>query len=119
MTDILVEREKTHGDFRDTASVSQRFRDTIRSYGSLTATQEEALMMIALKIARILCGDAFFAEHWDDIIGYARLGRGDTVWTAEQQAALEARVALVAGRAPPTCPDIDQEYDLDHAPGRV
>ena len=30
-------------------------------------------------------------------------------WSLEQQTELEARVAQVASRAPPTCPDLDQE----------
>jgi hypothetical protein len=29
--------------------------------------------MIAMKIARILSGNANFADHWEDIEGYARL----------------------------------------------
>jgi len=33
-------------------------------------------------------------------------------WSVEQQTALEARVAQVAGRAPPACPDLDQEYPM-------
>ena len=37
-------------------------------------------------------------------------------WSLEQQTELEARVALVAGRARPTCPELDQEYDRYHTP---
>jgi hypothetical protein len=33
----------------------------------------EALEMIAMKIARILSGNPNFADHWEDIEGYARL----------------------------------------------
>jgi hypothetical protein len=33
----------------------------------------EALEMIAMKIARILSGNSNFADHWEDIEGYARL----------------------------------------------
>ena len=32
--------------------------------------------MILLKIARIICGDPTYADHWDDIAGYAMLGKG-------------------------------------------
>jgi len=35
-----------------------------------------ALEMISLKLARIICGDPNFADHWDDIAGYAELGKG-------------------------------------------
>ena len=34
----------------------------------------EALEMIAHKIARILSGDADYADNWVDIAGYAQLG---------------------------------------------
>jgi len=36
--------------------------------------QREALDQIAAKIARILCGDANYADHWHDIASYAQLG---------------------------------------------
>jgi hypothetical protein len=36
--------------------------------------QIEALDMIALKLSRILSGQANFKDHWDDIAGYAKLG---------------------------------------------
>jgi hypothetical protein len=39
----------------------------------MTASQREALEMIAHKISRILAGDPHFADHWTDISGYARL----------------------------------------------
>jgi hypothetical protein len=29
--------------------------------------------MIAVKLARILCGDPDFQDHWLDVIGYAKL----------------------------------------------
>jgi hypothetical protein len=29
--------------------------------------------MIAVKLARILCGDPDFHDHWQDVIGYAKL----------------------------------------------
>ena len=35
--------------------------------------QIEALDMIALKLSRILSGQANFRDHWDDIAGYAKL----------------------------------------------
>jgi hypothetical protein len=45
---------------------------------SLSDGQAEALEMIAGKIARILSGNPDFADHWDDVIGYAQLGRPET-----------------------------------------
>jgi len=45
---------------------------------SLSDEQAEALEMIAVKIARILSGDPEYPDHWDDVIGYAKLGRPET-----------------------------------------
>jgi len=78
MTDILSERQKTHGDFHDVADTSQILRSIIRGKAKkLYHWQIEALEMIALKMARILSGNPDEPDHWDDIIGYARLGKGE------------------------------------------
>ena len=80
--DILAVREKTYGDFTDVAELSQKLKSLLRTYETnqyLSARQREALDMIASKIARIICGDPNYRDSWDDIIGYARLGRGDRV----------------------------------------
>jgi len=116
MTDILQEREKTHGDFGTMAEASQEIKYTIYLYGKkLSAQQREALDLIATKIARILTGNPDEPDHWDDIAGYARLGKGErgtpvtrvpAVGTDEHEAIL-AKVAKVAGRAMPPCPDLD------------
>lgn len=91
--EILNEREKTHGDFDE---VSIRYREIKRAAlmdftaECMDAKDEEvydrqflALEMILLKIARIVCGDPNFADHWDDIAGYAMLGKGkkEGEWT--------------------------------------
>lgn len=74
--ELIAERHKTHGDFADNARISQKlkqlFADEI-SYGKMTVVQHEALDMIALKLSRILSGQANVADHWDDIAGYAKL----------------------------------------------
>ena len=49
-----------------------------RNWISLSDAQAESLEMIAVKIARILSGDPDFADHWDDVIGYAKLARPET-----------------------------------------
>ncbi len=73
---ILTERQRTHGDFRLNAKVSQGIKQAIH-WGptELSDEQKEALDMIALKISRICTGDANHPDHWDDIAGYAKLGR--------------------------------------------
>lgn len=75
---LLEDREKTHGRFDVVAEISQSFKRIIQGY--LEDERElEALEMIALKMARILAGNHKHAEHWLDIIGYAKLGMG---WTS-------------------------------------
>lgn len=89
MTDILTEREKTHGDFYDVASMAQALKDAMRrgkNWKVLDDTQREALEMMASKIGRILSGNPHEVDHWRDIAGYAQLivnaysvyGRGPT-----------------------------------------
>lgn len=74
--ELLNEREKTHGPFNSVAVLSQDIKFVLRGHpewGCLRPWQRESLDMIANKIARILSGDPMFADHWDDIAGYAKL----------------------------------------------
>lgn len=76
MTNLLKERQKTHGDFKDNARVSQALKRVIYSQSGaveLTEIQREALEMICLKIGRVLSGKPHFKDTWDDIAGYAML----------------------------------------------
>ena len=84
MTDrdpLLTERQKTHGSFEHNARLSQVLKSVIQgrydgmehSYKDLCPVHREALDMIALKLSRILSGQANFKDHWDDIAGYAKL----------------------------------------------
>lgn len=78
-TDIITERNKTHGDFDENARVAQSFKDIMRGaagWSYTTLAQRQALDEIATKISRIVSGRMFFADHWIDIEGYAALGRG-------------------------------------------
>ena len=74
---LLQEREKTHGSFADNAKISQRIKEAMRGYQCSNYPQDpchrEALDMIALKLSRILSGQANFKDHWADIAGYAKL----------------------------------------------
>jgi hypothetical protein len=77
---LLVERNATHGSFADNALLSQHLKALFPSspgWRAMTDQQREALDAIALKISRILSGQADFADHWLDIQGYARLGSKD------------------------------------------
>lgn len=81
---VLNERGSRYGSFSDNAYISQALCNIIRYEGRsgrvsrhqpvLKDFQMEALEMIAHKIARILSGDADYADNWVDIAGYAQLG---------------------------------------------
>lgn len=75
---ILDERGEQYGKFEDHAQVSQSLKVVIyghlRARGKgLAADQIEALEMICHKMARIINGNADYADSWDDIAGYAKL----------------------------------------------
>lgn len=73
---LLREREKTHGEFEGVANISQNLKLVLRELSGFDAmpwTHSEALDMICVKMARIICGDHNEIDHWTDIIGYAQL----------------------------------------------
>jgi hypothetical protein len=71
---LLQERQKTHGSFEQNAKISQQLKMIYSIYGyPKSDAQREALDMIALKLSRILSGQANHKDHWDDIAGYAKL----------------------------------------------
>lgn len=77
---ILSERKNTHGSYAETAHISQRLKTivgTSKNANSLSPDQLETLEMICHKMARILAGDPEFADHWDDIAGYATLSANE------------------------------------------
>jgi hypothetical protein len=77
MKDIISERAKTHGNYTLQSQLSQDLKRRIKQEGaSLSPQQQEALEMICVKIARIVCGDANHKDSWLDISGYAHLGGG-------------------------------------------
>lgn len=75
--DILNEREKTHGDYSKVSETAIKLEDILNYACTLNnaPAKKLALKMICLKLARIVCGDPNFADHWDDIAGYAMLGK--------------------------------------------
>lgn len=79
---LTAERGTTHGAFSDHARYTQQLKGVAyRAYNErskrgqppLTNQQKESLEMILHKVGRILAGDASFADHWDDIGGYAHI----------------------------------------------
>jgi len=76
---LLNLREMTHGNYPDTARMSQFLKHYLREqpgWEKLSAGQQESLDMIVVKIARILSGDPNEKDHWLDIAGYASLVSG-------------------------------------------
>jgi hypothetical protein len=76
MTDILNEREKTHGSYASTAAMAQQLKDCFKqgqNWLTMDDTQRESLDLIATKIARILSGNSNDIDHWVDVAGYANL----------------------------------------------
>ncbi len=71
---VLNDRQKTHGDFKDTAKIARKLKAVVFVYGDdLSPVQNESLDMICTKISRILSGNPNDADHWKDIAGYATL----------------------------------------------
>jgi transposase-like protein len=75
---ILDERAATYGSFISVALFAQEMKELMRSAldeqnAGLQADHQEALDMIASKIARILNGDSSHIDSWIDIAGYATL----------------------------------------------
>ena len=78
INEILKQRAKTHGDFRQVAKLSQNLKMTIDFFiaereNAISTTHKEALDMIFSKIARICVGNPNEIDHWRDIAGYALL----------------------------------------------
>jgi hypothetical protein len=78
ITEILDERGKRYGKFKNHANISQRLKYVVADAlsnrkGIVEDDQREALDMICHKIARIVNGDPDYADSWVDIAGYAQL----------------------------------------------
>ena len=102
---ILNEREQTHGLFREVAGYSQALKTLMRSsrnWAQLDVAQAQALEVIADKMARILCGDPSFPDHWQDGAGYFELVLRDLV---------QAQAPVTMPRA--TMPDRPDDEPLD------
>ena len=70
---LLTEREKTHGDADKTFALAAELINTMFPTYPIKK-HEFALVEIQHKISRIING-SYHEDHWNDIEGYARLGR--------------------------------------------
>ena len=84
-SELLTERQKTHGRFEDNARITQALKEIIRAENQkrlarnqrpLLNIQIEALELMCGKISRILAGDPNYPDHWHDAAGYAMLFDG-------------------------------------------
>ena len=76
---LTSERKSTHGDWSEQSAMGNLLKKDMRGsphWNGLNAMQQEALDMIATKMSRILTGNPNEPDHWDDIAGYAFLGKG-------------------------------------------
>lgn len=74
--EILAERCGTYGDYRQGSDLASAIQDAMATgcnSDSLEPFQEQALIVIAQKISRILNGDPDYPDSWRDIAGYATL----------------------------------------------
>lgn len=82
---LLTDRGAVHGDWKFNATVQHTLKEQVRAFledrnneglPALEPWRIEAIDLICVKLSRIIAGDPSHADHWDDIAGYARLGRG-------------------------------------------
>lgn len=99
---LTNERNKTHGNFEDVALTSSSLLAVMmqsKQWYNMSDARREAIKMITHKLARIGAGDFSHAEHWDDIGGYALLGKRDGQHDKEKPRAKVAATSLKKARA--------------------
>jgi hypothetical protein len=112
---ILSEREQTHGLFREVAGYSQAIKNvmrTSRNWNRLDVAQAQALEVVADKVARILCGDPSFLDHWQDGAGYFELVVRDLA-QAQAQAQAQAPITREVDMPRAAMPDRPDDEPLD------
>lgn len=72
LEELLRERGERYGDFTALATVAQAIKALARS-SRFDDVQREGYDMIAVKLARLVCGDPDHVDSWDDIAGFAKL----------------------------------------------
>ena len=80
VSDTLKNRNNTHGDYHEQAELAaalRRIMGTGLNWMKLTDQEQDALLMIAVKLSRILSGNPHEPDHWHDIAGYATLVERD------------------------------------------
>lgn len=73
---LLEERGKTHGEYSEHARCTQTIMRALmaeRNWSDLPDIMKESLHMIAHKMGRVVTGNPYVHDHWDDTSGYAVL----------------------------------------------
>lgn len=78
---LTAVRKSTHGDWTEQSFLFDNLMFQLTSSpnwlsGRLNHMQRSSLTNIAQKMSRICTGDPNVEDHWDDIQGYAYLGKG-------------------------------------------
>jgi len=78
MVGIMEERESIYGPpnltFRVLASFNRVFRNACLHNDSVSASEQEVISMIMLKLSRIALGQ-FHEDNYDDISNYAQIAK--------------------------------------------
>lgn len=75
---LTAERKTQHGDWTAQSSLADNLVFQLtnsKNWESMGPEKRMALFNIAQKMSRICAGDPDVADHWDDISGYAFLGK--------------------------------------------
>jgi hypothetical protein len=76
IVNLVNGRDSSHGNFKRASNLAIGILNALTSregWYELNAEHQYALIMIAVKMARILEGNPLLVDHWDDIAGYATL----------------------------------------------
>jgi hypothetical protein len=74
--EILQARHQDYGTYYDLSVSIQRIKMAIRDcagWQTLDDDMKETFEMIAIKMARLMNGDKYKQDSWDDILGYTKL----------------------------------------------
>jgi hypothetical protein len=74
--DLLSEREITHGHYEQVAKIEQGLKAIIRAgpnWNKMEPCAQSSLEHWCTKVARALCGQWDYIDHWDDMSGYRKL----------------------------------------------
>ena len=76
---LTTERKSTHGDWQVQSTIFDNLLFNLTqspNWNTMNAMHRASLINIAQKMSRICAGDPDEPDHWDDIGGYALLGKG-------------------------------------------